>query len=1140
MRSSLHNSQWAVYRSHGDPFPVSPSWLSQCVADAGLAVPQRGEWLAKSLNTLALHSTNSDFDKKLQGISPNAVQQALASRVVHALEEAGEPPHDMDGTSVMRDMGISNDLYSEEPANLAGYSFDKVKVLHSQLNPRPLEHVLPAHSRALLSRATTFIEKSCGDVARSEPCDVVPYWDPKLRHNHQELTKLLVRLANQGLVSFRTAIKERIGIFFVRKKTPEWIRMVIDARRVNHLHKEPPNTRLATPRSYLDLQLPPQHTSETCGYGIEADVNDCFYNFTIEPCASFFGVDLPMQVQEWQALGWKLQPIFSDETSSFFVPSQDLIVYPVFRGLCMGWSWALFFAQQAVAHIACGQVQRPLREVRDKLPLPDISEGPIVGVYVDNISILGIHKEEVSTAAKNVDAYFKDCNIPLTWTSETPTDVFTTVGIVVDFRSRCIRNKPARLWKAFFAGREILKRGRVSVKLLEKWLGYMTSLFMLAPCGLSCFFHIYRFIAENRDRRAYMWNSVRHEIRLSLGIMWLARSQIDFDPIRQVDVGDSSDTAYAMLTTWAKPSEIASVVRWRESWRFNSLPSVVAECAAKGNREELIALLDHLQSGEPHPSIPQELRAGFSWGAGLATQYANWLADSVQDASWLRTSAVRSQVRARRKARVEVDVPALVPPIPDDLCDRRRYSLLWRKKWRSTATHINVKESRVCLSSLKRAARCVSLHGKVKLTLTDNLAGLCALERGRSSAFQLNKVCRSSAAYQLASGIRWRLRHVETLRNPADDDSRFDKPKGFEKAAPLVHRGRRCDNRSAEHPEVLMGTPEQLLGAGHCGSASSSLCSPLKPKNTSKGLFLELFAGSCRLTHAIRQRGLAVADPVDILLGSHHDLRRRASQLAILSWIKSGWIKFVHLGTPCTVFSRARHCIRHLERALEKERVGLEFAWFSAEVIATCNRYNVNWSLENPRSSRLFEVPFLAQLLNESSYVDIDFCRFGEPYKKPTRIYSSAPFLELLGLKCNHKKHAVVLRGSERFVTDGKVKTQPRTVRAGAYPFRLVDVWAQLVEEFVSPFSRESHAICSQFAHELKSAAGFKGGTGTQQVQASAAYDSHFQQIQKAHGVPQKVIVFGQDSSQTAEAKRRNWERLQKKVGNSRINWCVD
>ena len=215
------------------------------------------------------------------------------------------------------------------------------------------------------------------------------------------------------------------------------------------------------------------------------------------------------------------------------------------------------------------------------------------------------------------------------------------------------------------------------------------------------------------------------------------------------------------------------------------MPSVVADCVAKGDREELIALLEHLQSGEPHPSIPQELRAGFSWGAGLATQYANWLADSGQEASWLRTSAVRSQVRARRKARVEVDVPALVPPIPDELCDKRRYSLLWRKKWRSTATHINVKESRVCLSSLKRAARCVSLHGKVKLTLTDNLAGLCALERGRSSAFQLNKVCRSSAAYQLASGIRWRLRHVETLRNPADDDSRFDKAKGFKKAAPL-------------------------------------------------------------------------------------------------------------------------------------------------------------------------------------------------------------------------------------------------------------------------------------------------------------------------------------------------------------------
>lgn len=60
--------------------------------------------------------------------------------------------------------------------------------------------------------------------------------------------------------------------------------MVIDARRVNAINKAPPVARLATPRSYLDLQLP-AFKDAPVGCGIEADVNDCFYNFFHEPTA---------------------------------------------------------------------------------------------------------------------------------------------------------------------------------------------------------------------------------------------------------------------------------------------------------------------------------------------------------------------------------------------------------------------------------------------------------------------------------------------------------------------------------------------------------------------------------------------------------------------------------------------------------------------------------------------------------------------------------------------------------------------------------------------------------------------------------------------------------------------------------------
>ena len=84
------------------------------------------------------------------------------------------------------------------------------------------------------------------------------------------------------------------------------------------------------------------------------------------------------------------------------------------------------------------------------------------------------------------------------------------------------------------------------------------------------------------------------------------------------------------------------------------------------------------------------------------------------------------------------------------------------------------KEARVALSSLKRTCRTACLHGKLKLALTDNLSCLSAFEKGRASDPGLNSHCQIAASYSMGCGIRWRLRHIETKRNPADRDSRFD------------------------------------------------------------------------------------------------------------------------------------------------------------------------------------------------------------------------------------------------------------------------------------------------------------------------------------------------------------------------------
>ena len=211
----------------------------------------------------------------------------------------------------------------------------------------------------------------------------------------------------------------------------------------------------------------------------------------------------------------------------------------------MGWACSLYFANESVNHIANGMIERPLQEIRDKSPAPSIAAGPITGVYVDNISIIRRTKQERAAAAARVAAHFKEVEIPLTWSSTEPQAVFETVGLVLGV----IRNKPKRLWKVFFAGRELLKRRRVPGRLVEMWLGQKTFLFMIAPSALSCFFHIYRFVQQHREHRAVLWTSVREEIKLALGLLWLTSTNLAFDIVRQVDAGDSSTGAYALMTT---------------------------------------------------------------------------------------------------------------------------------------------------------------------------------------------------------------------------------------------------------------------------------------------------------------------------------------------------------------------------------------------------------------------------------------------------------------------------------------------------------------------------------------------------------------------------------------------------------------
>lgn len=58
-------------------------------------------------------------------------------------------------------------------------------------------------------------------------------------------------------------------------------------------------------------------------------------------------------------------------------------------------------------------------------------------------------------------ALLEATDIHVVWTYDEPQRVFETVGFVVDFNNKVVRNKPRRLWRTYLAGMEICRRTKI-------------------------------------------------------------------------------------------------------------------------------------------------------------------------------------------------------------------------------------------------------------------------------------------------------------------------------------------------------------------------------------------------------------------------------------------------------------------------------------------------------------------------------------------------------------------------------------------------------------------------------------------------------------------------------------------------------
>lgn len=87
----------------------------------------------------------------------------------------------------------------------------------------------------------------------------------------------------------------------------------------------------------------------TAGVPWQWQMSDCFYQFSLEEAAAWFGLDDPRAYDEWRHLGFEVSDVYDYRLGCRRPTSDDEVLYPVVSAMSMGWSWALFLANETVS-----------------------------------------------------------------------------------------------------------------------------------------------------------------------------------------------------------------------------------------------------------------------------------------------------------------------------------------------------------------------------------------------------------------------------------------------------------------------------------------------------------------------------------------------------------------------------------------------------------------------------------------------------------------------------------------------------------------------------------------------------------------------------------------------------------------------
>jgi hypothetical protein len=438
--------------------------------------------------------------------------------------------------------------------------------------------------------------------------------------------------------------------------------------------------------------------------------------------------------------------------------------------------------------------------------------------------------------------------------------------------------------------------------------------------------------------------------------------------------------------------------------------------------------------------------------------------------------------------------------------------------------HVNVQEMEALSVELQRVCTTASLEGQRRVVACDSGVCVGAWGKGRSSSKQLNNILRKTLAWSILGRVKFVLFWVATDVNPADDPSRsvaLREPAPLPSWAyplftdfspwrvPLPHHtapvkypvATTClspdlldvqDRTPAQSaPAYLHVRPPAAEGADTAGSVSISALRPgcanspcvnqirsaargekqnpapppvkVRICRVAEKLFKELWSGCAGLTKAASKQ-FRVDEPIEAFPPSGyrpaHDLNQPALRRALLIRAHGGEFIWVHLGTPCTTWSRLRFISVGTRRvhlpngdgSRDDERIANSELSFSIRFMKAVIRSGGYVSFENPESSLIWHHPLMVNFVRAFgpsgsakahapvTKVAFDQCQFGltsppgaekvEVWKKGTILLSNLPGAPKLGRRCTHDHTHVPVIASIRV----HGKSVLRSKLAGAYP----------------------------------------------------------------------------------------------------------